>query len=90
MLVQDTGAGQTPAARLSDFGLTRRETEVAMLLLDSKSRDEIADLLFISMGTVNTHCTNIYKKVGCGSAKELAALVMPNRFEANGKETPDG
>ncbi len=52
--------------RLSDFGLSRRETDVALLLLDGKSRDEIAALLYISRGTVNTHCTNIYRKSGCG------------------------
>ncbi len=62
---------QNPPARLSDFGLTRRETEVTLLLLDGKSRDEIAALLCISMGTVNTHCSNIYRKAGVGNVADL-------------------
>lgn len=65
--------------KLSDFGLSKRETEVALLLLDGKSRDEIAGLLFISMGTVNTHCTHIYRKAGCRSVTEFTRLALPSK-----------
>lgn len=71
-LYEEKQIRENPSVRLSDFGLTKRETEVALLLLDGKSRDEIARLLSISMGTVNTHCTNIYRKAECGSVAELA------------------
>lgn len=68
---------KTPQIALSDFNLTKRETEVTVLLLDGKTRDEIAHLLCISMGTVNTHCSNIYRKTGCGSAAELMRMLLP-------------
>lgn len=73
---KDGENGQAPPVRLSDFGLTKRETEVALLLLDGKSRAEIADILFISLGTVNTHCTRVYQKAGCGSVAEFIRLTL--------------
>lgn len=76
-MVREREDGQ-PAARLDDFGLTKRETEVALLLLDGKNREDIAGLLNISMGTVNTHCSNLYRKAGVGSVSEFAALITQN------------
>lgn len=67
---QDTAAPVLPA----DYNLTQRETDVLWLLLDGKTRQEIADLLFISMGTVNTHCTRIYKKTGRANTADLLRL----------------
>lgn len=66
-----------PHTTLSDFGLTKRETEVALLLLDGKSRESITELLNISMGTVNTHCSSIYRKADVSGAAELARLMYP-------------
>ena len=75
---QKSNKGNPPPAALSDFGLTKRETEVALLLLDGKSRAEIAEILFISLGTVNTHCTNVYRKTGASGAAELTRLMLPD------------
>lgn len=80
MLVEKKQGTETLTNRLADFGLTKREREVASLLLNGKSREEIASLLFVSIGTINTHCTNVYKKVGCGSVGELAHHVNPDWF----------
>lgn len=79
-LIEQQQGSETLSDRLSEFGLTKREREVASLLLNGKSREEIADLLFVSLGTVNTHCSNVYKKVGCGSVGELAHHVNPDWF----------
>lgn len=68
---------RSPAGRLADFGLTKRENEVALLLLAGKSRAEITQVLSVSRGTVNTHCTNLYRKAGCTSVAELTRLVLP-------------
>ena len=76
-LAQARAGGDAPVARISDFGLTRRETDVTLLLLDGKSREEIAALLCISMGTVNTHCSNVYRKTGCGSVADLVRKLQP-------------
>ena len=56
------------------FGLTRREKEVASLLLQGRSQGVIASLLFISPGTVNTHIKHIYRKAGVGSKQEFIDL----------------
>lgn len=68
---------QRPLAKLSDFGLTKRETEVALLLLNGKSREEITALLCISLGTVNFHCNNLYRKAGVSGVGGLASLMLP-------------
>ena len=60
---------------ISDFGLSPRETDIAMLLLGGKTRDEIGKLLYISAGSVNTYCSRIYKKAGCSSRTEFARLL---------------
>lgn len=74
-------SSRKPPTRLSDFGLTKRESEIALLLLDGKSRAEIASLLHISMGTVNTHCTNVYRKAGVSNVTDLVRHMHP---EADG------
>ncbi|MCL2124634.1 MAG: LuxR C-terminal-related transcriptional regulator [Oscillospiraceae bacterium] len=60
---------------ISDLGLSPRETEIAILLLGGKTRDEIGNLLFLSAGSVNTYCSRIYKKAGCSSRAEFARLL---------------
>jgi len=52
--------------------LTNREMEVLELIFKEKSNAEIAELLFISLRTVETHKHNIMDKTG---SKNLAGLV---------------
>ena len=52
--------------------ISRREKEVLKLILDEHTTQEIADKLFISFGTVETHRRNMLIKVG---AKNTAGLV---------------
>ena len=47
---------------LSFSNLTAREKEIAKLLLEGFSYQEIADKLNITLRTVKAHATNIYKK----------------------------
>ncbi|HEL9644241.1 TPA: LuxR family transcriptional regulator [Streptococcus suis] len=47
----------------SDYHLTDREKEIAHLLLKHKHNQEIADQLYLSIGTVKTHIHNIYLKM---------------------------
>lgn len=51
--------------------LTQREMEVARLLVDDLSRNEIATQLGISIKTVDQHCTNVFRKFEVGNKKEF-------------------
>ncbi len=53
------------------YGLTKREQEVAALLIAGKSQIEIAGELFISSNTAKTHIKNIYEKTGVSGKIEL-------------------
>ena len=54
-----------------NFNLTQRESEVADLLIKGYSYTKIGDTLFISIPTVKTHVSNIYKKVKVNNKMEL-------------------
>lgn len=55
----------------NQYNLTSREIEILIELLKGKSSPEIAEKLFISLNTVNTHRKNIYKKINVSSSSEL-------------------
>lgn len=55
------------------YNLTKRETEIVLLLIDGLSYKEIASNSFISMATLNTHISNIYEKLNIHSRAEIAA-----------------
>lgn len=57
--------------RLSD-----REREVLKLLADGVSQKEISDRLFISTKTVESHRSNMLKKLGVQSTAELIVLAV--------------
>ena len=56
--------------------MTPREREVLGLLVAGKSNPEIADRLFISPRTAQTHVTNILAKLGAASRTEAAARAV--------------
>jgi len=67
-------AGREPKKRLSlETELSDREKEVLVLIANEYSNQEIADKLFISIRTVETHKRNLIDKTGC---KNVAGLVM--------------
>jgi predicted ATPase/DNA-binding CsgD family transcriptional regulator len=49
------------------LGLTQREREVLRMMASGKSNQEIADALFVSLGTVKVHVTHILAKLGVKS-----------------------
>lgn len=57
------------------WGLTRREREVARLVIDGRSSEDIAAALFISVHTARDHLKAIYAKVGVGRRQDLAAIL---------------
>lgn len=56
--------------------LTDREKEVFFLIKSGMNNEEIAEKLFISRRTVEVHKTNIVKKLGMKSRKELIKFVL--------------
>ena len=60
--------------------LTPRETEVAKYMKENFSNREIAEKIFISESTVETHRKHIKEKLGVKSKRELAALLRDMEF----------
>jgi len=52
--------------------LTNRETEILELISREYTNSDIADYLYISVGTVETHRKNIFRKTG---ARNMAGLI---------------
>jgi len=55
--------------------LTDREREVADLVVDRRTNSEIADALFLSLKTVETHLRHIFHKLQVTSRVEVARAV---------------
>ena len=64
-----------PEAFLAKYGITDREREIILKVVQGKSNADIASELFISLATVKTHLHNIYKKIGVESRYDLLARV---------------
>jgi len=56
-------------------GLTRRETEVALLILKCMSNAEIAEELFISETTVKKHVSNIFAKLKISKREQIRNIL---------------
>ena len=56
------------------YGLTKRETEIAMLVSKGTMDSDICEQLFIAQTTLNKHISNIYNKTGAHSRMELMVL----------------
>ncbi|WP_313215090.1 response regulator transcription factor, partial [Soonwooa sp.] len=54
--------------------LSQREVEIIKLIIDGKSSREIAELLKLSVFTVDTHRKNIGRKTGAKSALQLSKI----------------
>lgn len=61
--------------KFKNYGLTEREEEIAILLTKGVTYQNIATQLFISMPTVKTHASNIYRKCGVNTRNELTYLL---------------
>ena len=60
--------------------LTRREAEVLQLIGAGLSNPEIADRLYITRKTVETHVGNLLAKLGLRNRAEAAAFVTRSKF----------
>lgn len=56
--------------------LTRREKEILQLIIDEKTTQEIADTLFLSISTIETHRMNLISKLGVKNVAGLVKLTL--------------
>jgi DNA-binding NarL/FixJ family response regulator len=64
----------------STIDFTKRELDVIKLLADGFTNKEIGDKLFISHRTVDTHRTNIMKKIGVNNVASLISYAIKNQL----------
>lgn len=58
-----------------EYGLTRREREIADYVFRGYSAKRIAELQYLSLNTVQSHTRNLYRKIDIHSRQELIDLV---------------
>ena len=69
------------------YGLSKREQQVCLALIDGHKNCEIAKKLFISTHTVKCHVTSLYRKLGVNSRHEILQAV--NRQHRLGRGIPE-
>jgi DNA-binding NarL/FixJ family response regulator len=69
----------SPALK-EETGLTEREKEILVLLVDGMSYKKIAATCFISADTVSGHIKNIYKKLQVHSKSEAVAKAIKGKI----------
>jgi two-component system response regulator NreC len=75
--LQRVKAGQD---KQSYDGLTNREREIVKLIAEGHTNQEIADLLVLSIATVQTHRAHIMAKLGLRSPTELVKYALRRGF----------
>jgi DNA-binding CsgD family transcriptional regulator len=70
----ETARRRVPAT-LND--LTPQELQIALLLVEGRTRREAASALFLSPKTIEYHLRNVYNKLGISTRDELRAALRP-------------
>jgi DNA-binding NarL/FixJ family response regulator len=74
----DAAPARAGTAKTCDLAaLTPRERQVAALLADGRTNQEIAELLVIERGTAANHVAHILRKLGVSNRTQVAVLVRP-------------
>jgi DNA-binding NarL/FixJ family response regulator len=66
--------------RKTNTGLTKREYEIIEQVASGKSNQEVADTLFVSIKTVETHKKNILDKLGLKNSVQLVRYAIQNNL----------
>ncbi len=69
-----------PNTAFEDFGLTKREIELLEQLKGGLSYEQIAQNLFISVGTVQKHISNVYGKLQVNNKVEAVQKAVRHRL----------
>jgi len=65
------------------YGFSQREWEVARLMLQGRNNNEIGEQLFLSLSTVKTYISRIFRKTGAVSRNELFFLFQEKSSQEN-------
>jgi len=71
---------QAPPAPEDDFNLSSREIDILHLVVDGCSDKMIAEKLFISSHTVNSHLKHIYEKLQVHSKSQAVSTALKHRL----------
>lgn len=63
-------------SKLADFGLTKRQREIVILVIRGLSNREIAEKLFISEQTAKDHLQDAFEKIGVNRRSKLIAKLL--------------
>lgn len=69
-----------PANNGDNKSLSRREITILKMIVKGLTHQQIADKLFLSIHTVNTHRKNINKKLGIKTVSGLSVYAIMNRL----------
>jgi DNA-binding CsgD family transcriptional regulator len=73
---QPAGRGQVGETLLRAYGLTPRETDVALAVLRNETTSRIASSLHVSPWTVQDHLKAIFAKTGVRTRRDLAVQLF--------------
>jgi DNA-binding NarL/FixJ family response regulator len=82
----DINSGDYKMLTCAPVSLTERELEIIALIAEGYTNNEIAEKLFLSAHTINTHRKNIMAKLGVNNTAGIvmyavkANLVSPNKY----------
>lgn len=77
IIIQSISHTEVKSTNKNPFpSLSRREKDVLKLILDEQTTQEIADRLFISFGTVETHRRNMLTKTGARNTAGLVRIAL--------------
>ncbi len=60
---------------INQYQLTEREAEVLSLIAQGHSYKKVAEIMYVSQSTIQTHATNLYRKLGVHSKQEVIDLI---------------
>ena len=63
----------------NEYGFTKRETEIAELLCQGMTIQNISSALYIAVTTTYKHIAHIYEKTGVSSQQELLVKMLNRR-----------
>ena len=77
--LRKAGAREESSASTEDVSLTNREKEILSYIADGLNNTQIAEKLFISARTVDTHRTNIMQKLDIHDAANLVRYALTKK-----------